>query len=980
MAQESAEAQRANMLSTARALAAAVDAKIDKHITLGRTLVTLPSLLDDDLRVFEADARRALADVKDTWVVVADLEGQQLVNTFAPVGARLPKRTAAAIAAQQAASERNDIVISDASFGPITGRLYSSIHFPIRKDGRPFRDLGIPMMADGFLAILKAQSIPEGWRASITDSQGVMIARLPYPERYVGRIVADPHRPYLGQTGVFEWTSIDGETLVAAGAATANGWTTTVGVTRTALFAGVWHDVRWISLAAAAVILASIAVAYRIGGGIVRPIQALAAVDSLETDQESKRWIASLPESAAVAQHLVHAKELLVRTRNQLVRSEARLRLALEAGEAGTWEANFAKGTLVASDNALTMHGFAPGSVITPEQGLAAFLPEDRPLVQSLAVDAYKTGNPFTVEVRVGRPDGSIRWIASRGAVRDGPDGRYLVGLVQDITERRKAEDILREHDARLETVFENLPIGVGMFDLTGKVILANRQMLKRLPNGLVPSHDAEAQRRRWRLHPRDPTPIPPAYFPGARALRGERVVPGMELIYVDDDGRETWLNVASAPIRDAQGTIYAAFGAVTDITERKRYEQTLSDLNRELETRVDERTRQLQREMKLREDAQAQLAQSQRLDALGKLTGGIAHDFNNLLTVILGNLELAELQAAQDELKILVQQAMAAAEAGASINRRLLSFARHQALSPQRLNLNDRVREMHELLQRSMGEKITLVPCIEPNLGPTVADPGEIDSAIVNIAINARDAMPDGGTLTITTRNVTVDEAKARQADVAPGDYVCISISDTGDGMAPEILKRAMEPFFTTKEAGRGSGLGLSSVYGFLRQSGGFMDIDSKVGHGTIVGMYLPRAPETRPELARPCGEGDHRGNGELILVVEDNDRVREIAGMNLRSLGYQVIEAPNAIKAKTVLASTDGIKLVFSDVMMPGGMNGYDLAQWIRTEKPGMKVLLASGHNDLALDKGLQSSVRLLGKPYKRLQFAQAIKELLG
>jgi CheY-like chemotaxis protein len=320
----------------------------------------------------------------------------------------------------------------------------------------------------------------------------------------------------------------------------------------------------------------------------------------------------------------------------------------------------------------------------------------------------------------------------------------------------------------------------------------------------------------------------------------------------------------------------------------------------------------------------------------------------------------------------------MAAAERGATINRRLLSFARRQHLEPALINLNDRVNEMHQLLRPSLSERITLTTHVEPQLWLTLTDPGEIDSAVINIAINARDAMPDGGQLRITTRNLTLDEHAARRADVSPGDYVSITVSDTGHGMTPNVRRLAIEPFFTTKETGKGSGLGLSSVYGFVRQSGGFLSIESKVGRGTKVSLHLPRAPSEAPASSTAGRTDLLKGSGEVILVVEDDDHVRRIAVMNLEALGYKVLEAGNGVEAKAILAKANEISLVFSDVVMPGGVSGYDLAEWIQTEKPGLKVLLATGHNDLTVDDTLRSSVPLLGKPYKRAQLAHAIREL--
>jgi PAS domain S-box-containing protein len=827
------------------------------------------------------------------------------------------------------------------------------------------------MVAEGFLALLNSGTIPQNWHVSITDSEGRIATRFPDAEKYVGELLSESHRLFLGRNDVFEYVSIDGTPLIGASVRTANGWAANVAVERSAVYAAIWHAVRWVSLTACAVLLASTFLGLWIARGISRPIRALSAANAQGDEELARLRVASLPEAAAVAQQLAVATD-------QLRRSETRLRLALDAAEAGTWESNATLGTYTASDRALEFHGIPPGTPMTPEKSLSALVPDDRRLVERLAAETYKTGKPFSVEVRSPHPDGTIRWLSARGALREGPDGRCLIGLVQDVTERRRADEALRDNEARLAAVFEILPIGVGMFDEHGTVILANSSMRRFLPAGVIPSRDEEMRRQRWRTADPERRPLLPHEFPCEIALNGERVVPGVEAVYIEDDGRETWLNVTSTPMRDSDGRIYAGFSAVTDITSQKLAEAKLAGLNRELEARVDERTAELQREMKLREDTQAQLAQSQRLDALGKLTGGIAHDFNNLLTVIIGNLELAEAQVANDEVTPLIKQAMAAAERGATINRRLLSFARRQNLAPQLINLNDHVAEMHQLLRPALSEKIRLVTQVEPDLWPTLTDPGEIDSAVINIAINARDAMPGGGELKITTSNLTLDDEAARCAGVQPGDYVSITVSDTGHGMTPEVRRLAIEPFFTTKETGKGSGLGLSSVYGFVRQSEGFLEIKSRVGRGTAVSLTLPRAPADAPAISSADTTDPSNGNGEVILVVEDDDHVRKIALMTLEALGYRVIEAGNGVQAKAILSSANEISLVFSDVVMPGGVSGYDLAKWIHSEKPGLKVLLATGHNDLTVDNALRSSVPLLGKPYKRSQLARAIREL--
>uniref|UniRef100_Q07J83 histidine kinase n=1 Tax=Rhodopseudomonas palustris (strain BisA53) TaxID=316055 RepID=Q07J83_RHOP5 len=971
MAQEASQAQRASLLYTARALAAAVDARIDKHITLGRALAASPALLDDDLSTFEIDARRAFTDIKDTWVVVGDLDGQLLLNMVAGPNDPLLKRNPVGLAAQHTAFTQNRIVISEVFRGHLSQKLVATIEIPIWKDGRPFRALALPMVAEGFLALLNASTIPQNWHVSITDSEGRIATAFPDAERHVSNLISDSQRLFLGQNDVFEYVSADGEPQIGASVRTANGWAANVAIERSATYAAIWHAVRWVSLTACAVLLASTLLALWIARGISRPIRALSAANAHGDAELAKLRVASLPEAAAVAQQLAVATD-------QLKRSETRLRLALDAAEAGTWEANARLGTYTASDRALMLNGFAPGTPLTIEKGLSVLLPEDRRLLGNLVAETFKTGKPFSLEVRSRQPDGTIRWLSKRGALREGPDGPCLIGLVQDVTERRRAELALRENEARLATVFEILPIGVGMFDESGTLILANSLMRHFLPNGVIPSRDDEVLLQRWRASGPDRPCLRPQDFPCESALNGERVVPGVEVVYREDDGREIWLNVTSTPMRDRDGHVYAGFSAITDITNQKLAEAKLAGLNRELEARVGERTAELQREMKLREDTQAQLAQAQRMDALGKLTGGIAHDFNNLLTVVVGSLELAEAQVADADVTLLIRQAMAAAERGATINRRLLSFARRQHLAPALINLNDRVVEMHQLLRPSLGENITLTTQVEPALWPTLTDPGEIDSAVINIAINARDAMPDGGELKITTRNLTLGDDAARSADVRPGDYVSITVSDTGHGMAPDVLRLAIEPFFTTKETGKGSGLGLSSVYGFVRQSGGFLNIESEVGRGTAVSLNLPRAL-TEPLAVCSTERNDLlSGGGELILVVEDDDHVRKIAVMNLEALGYKVLEAGNGVEAKSIISGTHDITLVFSDVVMPGGISGYDLAKWIQTERPGLKVLLATGHNDLSVDDTLRSSLPLLGKPYKRSQLARAISEL--
>ena len=389
-----------------------------------------------------------------------------------------------------------------------------------------------------------------------------------------------------------------------------------------------------------------------------------------------------------------------------------------------------------------------------------------------------------------------------------------------------------------------------------------------------------------------------------------------------------------------------------------------------------------LEREMALREEAQAALAQSQRLEAIGQLAGGMAHDFNNVLAAISSYLDGVTLRSTDEKIRKVIQDAMDVIQMGASLTRRLLILSRRQGVGLERLDLNDRVTGTIELLRRTLGEQVTVSLRLSPDPCQTSANPGDVDNAILNLAINARDAMPNGGMLTIETRHVTLDaDVAGRIANARPGEYVMLTVSDTGHGMSPEVLKHAMEPLFTTKEPGKGTGLGLATVHTTVRQSGGFVAIDSTVGEGTSVHLYFPKA-EPGPIVSRatPSTKEAPLGDGELILLVEDNDKVREATASRLESLGYAVLEAKTGPEAITLLESGEPIALVFSDIVMPGGMTGYDVAEWVRSMKPDLKVLLTSGYSDMPLAVSEAArKIKVLGKPYTREQLACALREAL-
>ena len=432
------------------------------------------------------------------------------------------------------------------------------------------------------------------------------------------------------------------------------------------------------------------------------------------------------------------------------------------------------------------------------------------------------------------------------------------------------------------------------------------------------------------------------------------------------------------------------------DITTRKAVQLALAEANRDLETRVAERTRELQAEMQRREQALAALAKAQRMEAFGQLTGGVAHDFNNLLTVITGNQELLEMRLVDPKDLALLKRAQEAAEMGARLTSRLLTFARRRQLEPTLLNLNDQVTGMVELLRRAIGEQVTLTTKLAPRLWAVRADASEIENAVLNLAINARDAMPNGGTIVVETADCTIEadeiggggklgfrSGAAADAMLPAGEYVRLSVSDTGTGMTQEVLQRAFEPFFTTKPPGKGTGLGLSTIFGFVQQSSGTVTIYSEVDRGTTVNIYLPRAIEAgKPSTPSRRDQAPMVGNGETILLVEDRADVRQVTSARLEELGYVVIEAASGHDAIELLqAGGTSPQLVFSDVVMPGGVSGFDLVRWVHGNRPGLKVLLTSGFSEeVAGGRDRERpAVSLLRKPYSRVELARALRAAL-
>ena len=387
-------------------------------------------------------------------------------------------------------------------------------------------------------------------------------------------------------------------------------------------------------------------------------------------------------------------------------------------------------------------------------------------------------------------------------------------------------------------------------------------------------------------------------------------------------------------------------------------------------------------RDLTQRARMEAELRQAQKMEAVGQLTGGLAHDFNNLLTVITGNLEMLERRVAGDsDAQSLLGEAQEAAELGAKLSNRLLAFGRRQPLRPEPIDLGALVWGLTDLLRRTLGAAIRIETRFAQNLPIAMADPGQFENALLNLAINARDAMPEGGKLIIETAAVEVDKDVAADIDLPTGRCVLLSLSDTGVGMSPEIRERAFEPFFTTKGPGAGSGLGLSMVYGFVKQSGGHVRLDSEEGRGTTVRLYLPVSEGEGSGEAAPRQAEAEATSGETILVVEDDVRVRRVSTRRLKEMGYAVIEADRGTAALEVLARGEPIDLLFTDVVMPGGMTGLELARQARSLRPGLKILFTSGYASPAAmkDEVLTGDAAWLGKPYSNADLGAKLRQLL-
>lgn len=964
-----AERERAasvdGLRSTARALAIAVDRNIADVSNSLKVLATAEVLRIGELEGFHRYARRVVDSRPELRrLILVEAGGRILFDTGVPYGAVLDEAISVRDLARTVATGLPAIGSDIVGYGTLDAPAIT-VFVPATTDGETryvliaFLDLSIVG------SIFTDQKLPFDWTGVILDGDATILGRSRSADVFMGqRAPAALALAISGRIeGVARYSTQEGwATLAGFARSSLTGWTVVLGMPVALAEVPAARTLTVVILTGMAVSLVALALASFLGRRISRavlglrePALAIARGERIESPAQS-----GIEEIQRVIDRLVTASDVLAERERQRRRAEERFRLASLAANDFIWEHDVQTGLCERSANFHAAFGYMPDARVNTIGWWREHLhPDDAAgVVASYDSALASDRNGWSTEYRFRKADGTYAYILSRACIVRDQEGRAqrIVGVMVDMTARKLVEEQLRQSEGHLARAQRVAAIGSWELDLASGAFHFSEETSRIMGlsgdgtspslgscEGVVIEDDLPAFRR-----------------PVDLARRGHFVSPAalsLDFRIRRPDGSIRILHREGETVIDPSGRLTSLIGTIQDVTEARAAEAR----RRELED---------------------QLRQTQKMEALGQLTGGIAHDFNNLLAVIVGNLELAVNKQRRGVLATDLDEAsLRAAVRGAALTRQLLAFARRQPLRPVCQDVRRLVDGMASILEPAVGAKVSIafempdMPCW------VMVDRGQFEAALLNLAINARDAMPKGGALTIAVRNRGARTGTQAAGDLPEEDFIEVMVRDTGSGMSREVMARAFEPFFTTKNVGRGSGLGLSMVYGFVRQSGGRIELESAPGEGTTVRMFFRRAEAPAPASTAESGPAPAaRFEGLHILLVEDEPQVRDTARAMLDDLGAVVIPVADGLAALDALRSGRAIDAILTDIVMPGGIDGIDLARRANAIRPGVRIAFMSGHAELDQRTLLAINERpFLSKPFRKLELAAVLASLL-
>ena len=905
----------------------------------------------------------------------------------------------------QMALQSGGFVVGDYAVGRGSGMPTIHMAKPFKNsDGMVAGVVAVALSIDWLAHELRHLPLPTGAIVTIADRNGTFLVRLPGQDRFSGQPIPAKNRFILdgNEVGLAQMTSLDhGRPVIVAYSplgADPKGLSIGVGLDLETTFATV-EQANWIGFAliflGAALALAMTALlgTRLIGRPMNRLLSAaqrwrtgdLAARTGLREDGSEFGRLGGAFDDMAEAQE---ARERALR------RSEEHFRATFEQAAVGMAQVGMDGTWRRVNDRLCDITGYTRDELLThkfwdithPDDLEADFAVRQRLLSGELAT--------FTREKRYLRKDGAVVWVSLTASLLRNSDGKpeRVLSVVEDITERRRMKAELQSKEARLRAVMEQIPAAVSISEPPdGRVVIRSRYSDVVFGTHGIHSLANSGARRDSSEHP-DGRPYAPEEYPSWRALNRGETVMAEPTLYRRTDGALMELEVYAAPVRDAAGNIIAAVAAAFDVSGRNRADRLLAQSHADLEARVSE-------EVHAREAAQARAAHAERLNALGQLAGGIAHDFNNVLQAVEGAAVLIERRSGNDaDVRRLARVAIDAAARGASITRRLLAFGRRGDLRAETLDVVDLLSGLREIFAHTLGAAIEVHVRLGANLPPLLADKGQLETVLVNLATNARDAMPHGGRLTLSADEVTVPSGhSAHPSELAAGQYVRLAVTDTGVGIDADTLAHVCEPFFTTKAIGIGTGLGLPMAKGFAEQSGGALDVASGPGRGTTVTVWLPAAavglnsgvaaPRAAP-MPRGAGGAAASITGESetyfrVLLVDDEDLVREMLVEHLEDAGFSVVSVASGAEALAVLASAEVVDALVTDLAMPG-IDGLAVIRAAQERRPGLPTVLLTGYAGdgaaLAVGGAISGAFSLLRKPVRVHDLADRIQSLIA